>query len=150
MYDLQPSWCRGPRADRVSELTSTATSVPAGFIAVARIGDVPPGWVLRTSAGGRDVALSNVDGELYALDNSCTHAGGPLAPNRLSPACTLECPWHGSVFDARTGGVVSGPAQKPARTYPVEVHGDTVYVSAGAKKAAPLPTGAPPGASTDG
>jgi nitrite reductase/ring-hydroxylating ferredoxin subunit len=134
----------------MSELTATVTSAPPGFFAVARTGDVPPGWVLRTSAGGRDVALSNVDGEFYAVDNSCTHAGGPLAPNRLSPACTLECPWHNSVFDARTGAVVSGPALKPARTYPVEVHDGTVYVSVDLKKPAPVPTGPPPGASTGG
>lgn len=134
----------------MSELTMTETSAPAGFFAVARTGDVPSGWVLRTSAGGRDIALSNKDGEFYALDNSCTHAGGPLAPNRLSPACTLECPWHAAVFDARSGEVISGPAVKPAKTYPVEVHDGTVYVSVDVKKPAPLPTGPPPGESVDG
>ena len=134
----------------MSELTVTATSPPAGFFTVARTGDVPSGWVLRTTAGGRDIALSNKDGEFYALDNSCTHAGGPLAPNRLSRACTLECPWHGAVFDACTGEVISGPAAKPARTYTVEVHDGTVYVSVDVKKPAALPTGPPPGASVDG
>ena len=134
----------------MNDLTLAEKSAPAGFLAVARIGDVPPGWVLRTSAGGRDIALSNQEGKFYALDNSCTHAGGPLAPNRLSPACTLECPWHGSVFDARTGAVVSGPAIKAAKSYPVQVHEATVYVSVDPSRPVPVPTGPPPSSSTDG
>ena len=134
----------------MSDLTVAERSAPAGFVAVARTGDVPSGWVLRTSAGGREIALSNQHGRFYALDNSCTHAGGPLAPNRLSPACTLECPWHNSVFDARTGAVVSGPATKPAKSYPVQVLEGTVYVSVDPGKPAPVPSGPPSSASTDG
>ncbi|CAN5740854.1 hypothetical protein BH23ACT12_BH23ACT12_15280 [soil metagenome] len=134
----------------MSELTMSPLSAPAGFFAVASVGDVPSGWVLRTSAGGRDIALSNIDGVFYALDNSCTHAGGPLAPNHLSPACTLECPWHNAVFDARNGEVIAGPARKSAKTYPVQVHDEMVYVSVDTTKPAPVPTGPPPSASTDG
>lgn len=134
----------------MSDSTGLTTSAPAGFFAVASVGDVPPGWVLRVSAGGRDIALSNVDGRFHALDNSCTHAGGPLAPNHLSPACTLECPWHNAVFDAATGEVVAGPARKPARTYRVQVHDGAVYVSVDTTKPAPVPAGPPPSASTDG
>ncbi len=120
----------------MSHVTGLTNAAPAGFIAVAPVGDVPPGWVLRVSAGGRDIALSNVDGQFHALDNSCTHAGGPLAPNHLSPACTLECPWHNSVFDAATGEVVAGPARKPVRAYRVEVIDGVVYVSVDAAKPA--------------
>jgi nitrite reductase/ring-hydroxylating ferredoxin subunit len=131
-------------------MTTLATSAPAGFLAVASVGDVPPGWVLRTFAGGRDIALAHQDGEFYALDNSCTHAGGPLAPNRLSPACTLQCPWHSAVFDVKTGEVVSGPAKKAAKTYPVEVHDGRIYVSIDPNGPVPVPTGPPPGATVDG
>lgn len=112
------------------------SAIPAGYLAVASVGDVPPGWVLKVVAGGREVALANRDGRFYALDNSCTHAGGPLAHNRLSRDCTVECSWHNSVFDVRTGEVVSGPARKPVRTYPVEVLDGRVYVLVG--------TGRPP------
>lgn len=131
-------------------MTTLTTSAPAGFLAVASVGDVPPGWVLRTFAGGRDIALAHQNREFYALDNSCTHAGGPLAPNRLSPACTLQCPWHGGVFDVKTGEVVSGPPKKAARTYPVEVHDGRVYVSIEPNAPVPVPTGPPPGATVDG
>ncbi len=125
------------------------TKAPAGFVAVATSGDVPSGWVLRTVAAGREIALANRDGEFYAIDNFCTHAGGPLAHNHLSPDCTLECPWHNSVFDVRTGDAISGPARKPVKTYPVQVQGGTVYVSVTSFPPTPDP-GGPPGASSDG
>lgn len=105
------------------------TEAAPGFVAVASAADVPSGWVLRTMAGGREIALANRDGQFHALDNSCSHAGGPLAHNKLGPDCTLECAWHNSVFDVRTGAVVSGPARKPVKTYPVQIVDGTVYVS---------------------
>jgi 3-phenylpropionate/trans-cinnamate dioxygenase ferredoxin subunit len=131
-------------------MTTSTNPAPPGFFAVAEVADVPPGWVLRTSAGGRDIALANQDGELYALDNSCTHAGGPLAPNRLNPGCALRCPWHSSVFDVRTGEVVSGPAKKAARAYPVEVHQGRVYVCVDQNARVPGPTAPSQGAVVDG
>lgn len=128
---------------------ASMTEVPAGFVPVAASADVPSGWVLRTSAGGREIALANRDGEFYAVDNYCTHAGGPLAHNRLGPDCTLECHWHNSVFDVRTGEVVSGPARKPVKTYPAQVVDGTVYVSVTGRPAAPDP-GGPPGSGAAG
>ncbi|HEX2179369.1 MAG TPA: non-heme iron oxygenase ferredoxin subunit [Actinomycetota bacterium] len=122
----------------------------AGYVPVASVGDVPPGWILKVVAGGREVALANRDGRFYALDNSCTHAGGPLAHNRLSPDCTVECSWHNSLFDVRTGEVVSGPARKPAKTYQVQVSGGKVYVLVGTGRPPPVPAGPAPEASSDG
>lgn len=133
----------------MNEAALTETAPAPGFVPVAGAGDVPPGWVLRVSAAGRDIALANRDGEFYAVDNSCTHAGGPLAHNRLSPGCTLECPWHNSQFDVRTGEVVAGPARKPARTYPVQVVGATVYVSVAGTRP-PVPAGPAVAAASDG
>ena len=122
---------------------------PVGYVPVARTADIPPGWVLRIVAGGREIALANRNGEFYAVDNSCTHAGGPLAHNRLGSECTLECPWHNSVFDVRTGEPLSGPARKPLRTYPVEVRDDRIYVAVTGQPA--LVEASPPaGASSDG
>ena len=122
---------------------ATLAGAPAGFVPVAASGDIPSGWVLRTSAGGREIALANRDGEFYAVDGYCTHAGGPLAHNRLGSDCTLECPWHNSVFDVRTGEVVSGPARKPVKTYPAQVVDGTVYVSVAGRPADPDPAARP-------
>lgn len=99
-----------------------------GFAPAAAVKDVPPGWVLRTSFQGREIALANHAGTFYALDNSCSHAGGPLGDNRLKPDCSVECTWHGSVFDARTGEVLRGPARKPVRVHEVTVEDGTVFV----------------------
>jgi 3-phenylpropionate/trans-cinnamate dioxygenase ferredoxin subunit len=99
------------------------------YFAVAHTADIPPGWVLKVQVGSREVALANCDGTFTALDNFCTHAGGPLGNSRLSDGCRLECSWHGAQFDARSGEVVSGPARKPLRKYTVKVLDGTVYVA---------------------
>jgi nitrite reductase/ring-hydroxylating ferredoxin subunit len=67
----------------------------------------------------------------YALDDVCSHAGGPLGDNRLKDGCLLECPWHNAVFDVRTGEIVRGPARRPQPTYQVEVRDGTVFVAIG-------------------
>jgi nitrite reductase/ring-hydroxylating ferredoxin subunit len=110
----------------VNDLTSVAEAT--GFTAAVALSEVPVGWVLRTSVAGREIALANQDGSIYALGNSCTHAGGPLGDNRLSTPCMVECPWHNSVFDIRTGEAVQGPARKPVKTYEVMVEAGMVFV----------------------
>ena len=110
-------------------LDATALELATTFVAVASVSDVPPGWVLRVAIEGRDIALANVDGVICAIDNSCSHAAGPLGDNRLRAGCLVECPWHNSVFDVRSGEAVRGPARKSLRTYPVKLEGDTVFVA---------------------
>jgi nitrite reductase/ring-hydroxylating ferredoxin subunit len=94
-----------------------------------RVEDIPPGWVLKVQLGAREVAIANCEGALYAYDNSCTHAGGPLGDNRLKQGCALECPWHNSIFDARTGEVIQGPARKPLKRYGVKVQDGDILVN---------------------
>ena len=101
----------------------------SSFVPVASVDDVPRGWVLTVQIRGRPLALANCDGAFYALDDTCSHAGGPLGDNRLQADCIVECPWHGSRFDVRTGEVQGGPARKAQATYPVQVRGRTVYVA---------------------
>jgi nitrite reductase/ring-hydroxylating ferredoxin subunit len=101
------------------------------FVQVAAVSDVPPGWVLKVRVGSREIALANCEGSISAIDNACSHAGGPLGDNRLKDGCYLECPWHNAVFDARTGEVTRGPARKGVRTYPVTVHDGAVFVALG-------------------
>ncbi len=100
----------------------------AGFVAVAMVSDIPAGWVLKTRIGGVEIALANSNGTIHALDNSCTHAGGPLGDNRLKEGCFVECPWHNSVFDVRNGEPVGGPARKAVRKFHVKVVEGVVYV----------------------
>lgn len=111
-------------------MSASISEVGAGrLVRAASLDEVPQGWVLKVRVENRDIALANVGGTVRALDNPCTHAGGPLGDNRLHEGCFLECPWHNTVFDARTGEVVRGPARKAVKLYNVTVHEGTVYVS---------------------
>lgn len=95
---------------------------------VADTSDVPVGEVrVVQCGGGRSLALSNVDGELYAIDNICTHDGGPLGEGTLRRG-RIICPRHGAAFDAKTGKVLTLPAVKSVNAYRVTVDGDDVYV----------------------
>ena len=94
---------------------------------VAAISDIPVGEVRVVQCGARSLAMSNVDGTLYAIDNRCTHDNGPLGEGRLRNGRIL-CPRHGAAFDARTGRVLSLPAVKNVAAYEVTVDGDDVYI----------------------
>ncbi len=100
------------------------------FESVAKIGDVAAGAVKVVEAGGRSIALCNLDGSFYAVDNVCTHDSGPLGEGTLYDD-TVECPRHGARFDVQTGAVKALPAVRPVRAYPVQVAGDEVSVDAG-------------------
>lgn len=94
---------------------------------VASIADVPEGEVRVVQCGERSLAVSNINGELYAIDNLCTHDNGPLGEGRLSRGRVI-CPRHGAAFDAKTGKVLSLPAVRSVSSYAVTVEGDEVYI----------------------
>ena len=85
----------------------------ANFVEVARVEDVPPGTATAVTAGTTELALVNVEGAFFAIDNECTHLGGFLGEGEINTdwnEWAIECPLHGSVFDARTGEVLNPPA----------------------------------------
>ena len=94
---------------------------------VAAVADIPEGEVRVVECGGRSLALSNIDGELFAIDNLCTHDGGPLGEGRLRQGRVI-CPRHGAAFDARTGRALTLPAVRGVSAYPVNVEGGDAYV----------------------
>jgi nitrite reductase/ring-hydroxylating ferredoxin subunit len=100
----------------------------AEYVTILRASQLQPGQATWVDVKGREIALFNVDGTYYAIDNECSHLGGPLGEGRLDGA-VVTCPWHGSRFDVRTGQVVSAPARDPVRAYPVQVEGDDVQVA---------------------
>ncbi len=100
-------------------------------VTVAHTTDLKPGQAAWVDVKGRQIALFNVDGTYYALDNECTHLGGPLGEGQLTGP-VVTCPWHGSRFDVRTGQVVGPPAREPVQSFPVQVEGQEVRVALGA------------------
>jgi nitrite reductase/ring-hydroxylating ferredoxin subunit len=92
---------------------------------VARTAEIPPGSTRCVDVGGRRIAVFNVGGRLYAVDDACTHRGGPLSQGNLE-GHRVTCPWHGGRFDLETGNAVGPPAARSVTTYRVVVEGDQV------------------------
>jgi 3-phenylpropionate/trans-cinnamate dioxygenase ferredoxin subunit len=97
------------------------------FFMAARVGDVSPGGMKRVDIGDRRILLANVGGQLYAVDDTCTHEDASLAGGALRGEW-VKCPLHGSRFNVRTGEVVEEPASERLATYPVRIEADEVWV----------------------
>ena len=99
----------------------------AGFLKIAGIRDVPTGQGKKFSVGGKHIALFNIDGTYCAIDDTCTHKGGPLSEGEVQEG-KVTCPWHGAVFDVITGEVVRPPAPVGVSRYNVRVAGDDIEI----------------------
>ncbi len=97
------------------------------WIRVADLGECPPGNLLEVEAGPDGIVLANVDGDLYALANRCSHQDLPLSDGELE-GDRLECLYHGATFDVCSGKAMALPAIRPVETYAVKVRDEEVYV----------------------
>jgi len=100
----------------------------AEFIKVAGCSEIPLGGKLLAEVDGRMIAVFNYEGTFYAIDDVCTHDGGPLAEGELH-GCEIECPRHGARFDIRDGRALCFPAIEPVPTHQVEVREENVFVA---------------------
>lgn len=94
--------------------------MPAQGVEVAHVEDVPEGKVKVVEVEGRQIALCNYGGQIYAIDDVCTHDRGPLDQGELIGK-EIECPRHGARFDVTSGVATRLPAIRPVRTYPVQI-----------------------------
>lgn len=101
----------------------------AHWVRVAAAGEVPAGEGRVVEAGGRTLAVFNVAGAYYAIDNACSHRGGPLGEGDLD-GTVVACPWHAWRWDVTSGANVNNPAVRVA-CFPVEVREGAVYVGLG-------------------
>jgi 3-phenylpropionate/trans-cinnamate dioxygenase ferredoxin subunit len=97
------------------------------YIKAADPDEVQPGKMKLVEVNGREIALCNVDGQYFAVDNICTHQGAPLCEGDLD-GTELWCPWHGASFDVRTGEVLSPPAYENISCFPVRVTDNGVEI----------------------
>jgi nitrite reductase (NADH) small subunit/3-phenylpropionate/trans-cinnamate dioxygenase ferredoxin subunit len=96
-------------------------------VKVAAVGDVAPGTGTVVEVKGKTLALFNLNGTFYTLDNTCTHMGGPLGEGDVQ-GNIVTCPWHGSQFDITTGDVVGPPARRPVAAYRTRTENGAVMV----------------------
>jgi len=97
------------------------------FIKVATTDEIAPGQAKLVEVGGNKIALFNVGGSFHAIDNTCTHVGGPLCEGEIDGA-EVTCPWHGAIFDVTTGQVLGPPAAQSVTRYDVRVNGSALEV----------------------
>jgi nitrite reductase/ring-hydroxylating ferredoxin subunit/uncharacterized membrane protein len=108
------------KTHRASTADATASEGELNFFAVADADRLQDGETLRADVRGTVIAVAKVDGQLYAFQEFCTHRYGPLSEGALN-GNEIECPWHRSCFDIRSGKVTQGPAKIDLKTYPVKV-----------------------------
>lgn len=101
------------------------------MIPVCPVADLPEGTARRVTAEGAEpIAVFHADGDLYSVDDTCTHQDASLTDGYLE-GCYVECPLHASSFDLRTGKPTGPPAKRAVRTHPVVVRDGMIYVNAG-------------------
>jgi nitrite reductase/ring-hydroxylating ferredoxin subunit len=99
----------------------------ANLIEVAKTNEIKPGEGKLIEVEDHEIALFNCEGSYYAIDNTCTHQGGPLCEGDLEGNKVI-CPWHGAEFDVKTGNVVAPPAEESVKSYRVDVDGDSIKI----------------------
>jgi nitrite reductase/ring-hydroxylating ferredoxin subunit len=100
------------------------------FTKVAATTEVPPGNAKRVTVNNRTVGVFNVAGTFYAIEDVCTHRGGPLSEGTVQ-GTEVTCPWHGARFDLTTGAHLCPPAPRGVPAFKVQVVGDEVQVDVG-------------------
>lgn len=106
---------------------TAAESPVTDWTEVGHLRDLPMREPVRRRVGDADVLLYRNGSTVRAISATCSHLGGPLERGKVEDEC-VTCPWHGSTFDLRDGGVVSGPATAPQPAYEVRVMGRTVQI----------------------
>ena len=99
------------------------------FLRTAKKDEILAGTIREFQVNGKTIALANVDGTFYAVNNTCLHRGGPLGQGELEDK-VVTCPWHGWQYDVTTGKVTMNPSVG-VDTYAVEVRGEDIFVDCG-------------------
>ena len=97
------------------------------LIKIAETKDVSPGTAKVVQVEERSVALFNVAGTFHAIDNTCSHEGGPLGEGELAGE-VVTCPWHNTEFNVTTGKALGPLTDEDVQRFPVKVQGNDVFV----------------------
>ena len=99
----------------------------SNWIDVAAQADLFDGAGVAVNADGRDIALFSVEGEVFAIDNLCSHGDARLCEGFVE-GHQVECPYHQAMFNLRDGTVSCGPATEPVKSWPVKIEGGRVLL----------------------
>ncbi|MBI2113666.1 MAG: non-heme iron oxygenase ferredoxin subunit [candidate division NC10 bacterium] len=99
----------------------------AAFIKVAVTSELAPGQAKKVEVQGKAIALFNLGGSYHAIDDTCTHRGGPLSEGQVQ-GDVVTCPWHGAKFKVTGGDVLGPPARAGVVSYPTRITGSDIEV----------------------
>jgi 3-phenylpropionate/trans-cinnamate dioxygenase ferredoxin component len=97
------------------------------FVKVGQTDEIPVGRAKLVEINGKEIAVFNVGGTYHAIDNTCTHVGGPLCEGEIDGS-EVTCPWHGAVFDVTSGQVLGPPAPESVARYNVRVNSSDIEI----------------------
>jgi len=100
----------------------------ASYIKVLSVSDLPSGSMKTVMAGGKKIALANMDGEFFAIDDTCSHEQCSLGSEGFLDGNIVTCGCHGAQFDMTSGKVMSLPAVTDVASYPVKREGGDILV----------------------
>tara|TARA_B100000408_G_scaffold130155_1_gene114767 strand:+ start:1079 stop:1387 length:309 start_codon:yes stop_codon:yes gene_type:complete len=99
-----------------------------GRIIVAKTNEIKPNQIKQVSIDGKDIVVINIDGSYFAINDTCTHAGGSLSEGKVEGSI-ITCDWHGAQFDCKSGKLVKFPAKiNDLESYSVVIESDTIFV----------------------
>ena len=99
-----------------------------GRIIVAKTNEIKPNQIKQVSIDGKDIVVINIDGNYFAINDTCTHAGGSLSEGKVEGSI-ITCDWHGAQFDCKSGKLVKFPAKiDDLESYNVVIESDTIFV----------------------
>lgn len=99
----------------------------AEFVTVAKASEIAPGQAKTIDVKGTPVAVFNVGGSYYAIEDTCSHAGGPLSEGAVEGKA-VTCPWHAAQFDLATGQVLTPPASEGVKPFAVRIQDDQIQL----------------------
>jgi nitrite reductase/ring-hydroxylating ferredoxin subunit/uncharacterized membrane protein len=114
-------------SNRIGVKRVSDEEAPTDFTPVLKASELEDSVPRRVEANGYPIVLVKRNNSIYAIAQTCTHAGGPLAEGKVENDC-IRCPWHGSLFSLQTGEVVEGPSTHPVACFETRVHDDQIEV----------------------
>lgn len=98
------------------------------LVKVADVNDIPAGTCKKVIVKRQPIAVFNLNGEFYAIHDTCTHADASLSEGPVVDGCKVACPLHGALFDIKTGDALTFPAVTPVETFKVTLDGTVVML----------------------